>query len=308
MKTIVNRGKNILAIIVTIASGTPRCGSDFLCDDDFDCLPNGTCDSNQLCECEFGFYGDQCEKSCPSSCELENTSTCGTNGKCLCKSGFFGERCENPCPLSCQHGGQCVMEDLHGAMEFNTFHCECPPTHRGGLCEDPISFTCDDDFDCMPYGTCGHNLSCVCKSGHWGEQCEKKCPLKCQNGGQCVMIDEHGGLESENEFYCRCEMGFKGGLCQELKSSATISVGQQPYTSTENETSSTSDTSSRTIAIILGVAGVVILLALATWMIRPGSKINGPEESDAHPAVVKEDCEDVPAPPGLNDLGLPSIT
>ena len=121
------------------------------------------------------------------------------------------------------------------------------------------------------------------------------------------MIDEHGGFESENMFYCHCEAGFKGGLCQERKNSATTSDGQQAYTSTQDKTSSTSDTGNGTTAIILGLAGAVGLLALATWMIHRGPKRKGMEESDVPPAVVEEDCKDVPAVPGREDLDLPSI-
>jgi hypothetical protein len=121
------------------------------------------------------------------------------------------------------------------------------------------------------------------------------------------MIDDHGGFESENKFYCQCEAGLKGGLCQERKNSAKTSDGQQANISTLDKTSSTSDTGNRTTAIILGVAGTVGLLALATWMIPRGSKRKGMEESDVPPAVVEEDCKDAPAVPGREDLDLPSI-
>ena len=65
-------------------------------------------------ECDEGFYGDNCNKSC--TCVQENTKSCNkTSGDCKCQSGFRGVNCEedilectelSPCP----ERSQCVEE------------------------------------------------------------------------------------------------------------------------------------------------------------------------------------------------------
>eukprot|EP00977_Amphora_coffeiformis_P019393 scaffold7213_cov166-Amphora_coffeaeformis.AAC.9 len=74
----------------------------FVCEDDFDCWPNGSC---------------------------------GGDLRCLCESGFFGEQCDEVCPLKCQNGGQCYVDDVHELINESDAYCECPSGYEGGLCE-----------------------------------------------------------------------------------------------------------------------------------------------------------------------------
>lgn len=203
----------------------------FVCDDDFDCYPNGTC---------------------------------GPDLTCLCDPGFFGTRCEDPCPLQCQNGGQCVVTEDHGGLiEASEFRCDCPSTHAGGLCEDTAPFVCEDDFDCYPHGTCDtDDLSCVCGAGYTGTRCDQPCPLSCQNGGTCVVVNDHGGFALANEYYCDCPTGYGGGLCQKLKSTGTAPGGGSV---TNNDDGDSPNRRARTAGIIVFVLIAFSGLVMAVW-------------------------------------------
>lgn len=81
---------------------------------------------------------------------------------------------------------------------------------------DAADFVCNDDTDCLPNGACdGESLVCFCDSGYYGQKCEEDCPLQCENGGQCRLTNDHGGLIVAGDyFYCECDSAFTGGLCQ----------------------------------------------------------------------------------------------
>ncbi|CAJ1961791.1 unnamed protein product [Cylindrotheca closterium] len=74
------------------------------------------------------------------------------------------------------------------------------------------TFVCEDDFDCFPNGSCGSDLRCLCDTGFYGVQCEDTCPIKCQNGGQCVVDDAHVVVLDAR---CDCPPDFLGGLCEQ---------------------------------------------------------------------------------------------
>lgn len=213
--------KPVVLLVGVVFFATPVKTATFVCEDDFDCLPNGTC---------------------------------GPSQSCVCQPGFSGTQCEYPCPLQCQNGGQCMVIDQHGGAELD-YYCECPSTHGGGLCNNPLSFVCEDDFDCLPNGTCNNLQRCVCNPGYDGEQCDQPCPLRCENGGQCVVLSEHGGAEPK--YHCKCPADYTGGLCQSRSGSVFGSPSDR----------SSQSSSKHTLGVILGLILSLGTLAIAMLIV-----------------------------------------
>ena len=70
------------------------------------CSGNGTCDSSGHCQCNVGYFGDDCSNACPvgETNEICNgLGTCGasTNGTCSCFGDVTGSLCDI--------GGSCIM-------------------------------------------------------------------------------------------------------------------------------------------------------------------------------------------------------
>jgi hypothetical protein len=54
------------------------------------CNYRGICDSNAICKCYIGYFGNECEKiiHCPFNCT--GNGLCQRNKKCLCNPGYTG--------------------------------------------------------------------------------------------------------------------------------------------------------------------------------------------------------------------------
>jgi hypothetical protein len=78
-----------------------------------------------------------------------------------------------------------------------------------------------------------------CPSGFWGESCDEVCPIRCENDGQCTILDDsHGNLESASSIVCvcindqyappvcdHCVSGFWGDQCLEVCPKLCINGG-----------------------------------------------------------------------------------
>ncbi|KFQ56385.1 Scavenger receptor class F member 2, partial [Nestor notabilis] len=115
---------------------------------------NGTkCDQ----PCSPGFYGEGCEKVCPS---CKDGHTCNhINGKCShCNPGWIGDRCETKC-WNGTYGENCAFvcsDCVNGQSHFETGRCLCHPGFHGTYC----NLTC-------PPGRYGANCAeaCGCHDG-----------------------------------------------------------------------------------------------------------------------------------------------
>eukprot|EP00540_Astrosyne_radiata_P008075 CAMPEP_0116837224 /NCGR_PEP_ID=MMETSP0418-20121206/8534_1 /TAXON_ID=1158023 /ORGANISM="Astrosyne radiata, Strain 13vi08-1A" /LENGTH=238 /DNA_ID=CAMNT_0004467083 /DNA_START=50 /DNA_END=766 /DNA_ORIENTATION=+ len=79
---------------------------------------------------------------------------------------------------------------------------------------------CQSDKDCLNGGTCrkadgvsSFSNDCLCKVRFAGPQCERECPLKCENGGWCRF--HYSATESNHlgDASCQCSGMYTGSLC-----------------------------------------------------------------------------------------------
>lgn len=133
------------------------------------------------------------------------------------------------------------------------------------------NFVCEDDYDCLPNGKCGNNLSCVCNPGFFGEQCTGTCHLNCQNGGSCAMINEHADFHEFSDMFCKCPDNFRGVLCQIPKETQPSSVSSEPIDS------------NLFIGFAVGILVLAVIgagIALGLRRRRSQNKIEPPGESE----------------------------
>ena len=205
------------------SSGTsPRITSDYSC----------RCPSESKF---FGFFCDQCHAVNKTKRPFTN-ATIGCEGEC--DEGFYGTRCERTCFADVRYvdtlgidGGEdeMVCKGLRkngGACSACSGHGSC----HDGFCEcfdnwfddgpSKCSLTCDTNAEgkvCSGHGVCtlfGGTPSCNCENGWNGENCDIPCPgieavgLVCSGHGACSMN------EAYDEASCLCEGTFIGEACE----------------------------------------------------------------------------------------------
>lgn len=85
--------------------------------------------SSSIIECREGWYGVDCNKTCPLHCK-GSTSCNHTNGLCDngCTNGWYGSKCSQQC------SGHCINETFCNQV---TGHCDngCDAGWKGHFCE-----------------------------------------------------------------------------------------------------------------------------------------------------------------------------
>ena len=202
------------------------------CDEYNNCNGHGRCEGYDICTCNEGYSGPNCDNICPNTncnngvavppdcncscnpgysgnnCDICNKD-CGIHGQidncnCICKDGYTGDtcnispdKCEYPVKIDC-HNGTC----LEGT-------CSCDTGYTGPNCETKL--LCNDvnpDY-CGKNGVVYGNLDdckCLCNSGYSGDKCENidKCDIPCING---KVSGYAGNCE------CLCDLGYTGSSC-----------------------------------------------------------------------------------------------
>jgi hypothetical protein len=154
------------------------------------CSGNGKCVNPNFCDCNNGYFGQNCELwTCgnvtrqrvefldPLGCTFKGDSGCNMRGicisynKCSCTGGYYGQYCEDfncggiekDSPNVCTGRGKCV--DIN--------RCECQKGVYEGLnCELAVCFTKSGSLACSGHGTCITPNKCECSAGYTGPECE----------------------------------------------------------------------------------------------------------------------------------------
>ncbi|XP_060599714.1 uncharacterized protein LOC132753277 isoform X2 [Ruditapes philippinarum] len=141
--------------------------------------------------CKLGYYGDGCDKTCPSNCDSAGCEQ--ADGTCIgnCKEGFYGKTCKDSCPvncktISCLPDGTCT---------------ECKPKLHGDKCDKPCS-TCKTAC----YKDTGNCTSDGCQMNYYGSKCEHKCNQTCVIGEGCDMMSGICGKCDDTNYGDFCEI------------------------------------------------------------------------------------------------------
>jgi hypothetical protein len=203
------------------------------CDQYNNCNGHGRCEGYDICTCDEGYSGNNCDNTCPNTncnngvavppdcncscnpgysgnnCDVCNKD-CGIHGQiencnCICKDGYTGPNCNIP-PNKCEHPVK--INCNNGTCIEGT--CNCEDGYTGNRCQkkqdcnDIISNYCGENGKVI--GNIPDGCSCLCNFGYSGDRCENinKCDIPCING----KISGYAG-----NCECLCDPGYTGSSC-----------------------------------------------------------------------------------------------
>ncbi|CAE7434548.1 tenm3 [Symbiodinium sp. CCMP2592] len=194
---------------------------------------------DQVCICEDGWYGPQCDQLC--NCTGAGIAGCNEgpegDGSCYCKPGYVGETCDrcgeyyynlqNGCAIychpddRCSGNGECTTDPVTHLING----CACYESWDGEDCRQcaqnyypsrVCNVYCDKNTTCSGHGECSDFGTCVCDAGRRGancDQCEQdyyppgECSRRCFIGLNCVQG------ECDADGYCQCKPNWYGETC-----------------------------------------------------------------------------------------------
>ncbi|CAH1795938.1 unnamed protein product [Owenia fusiformis] len=188
------------------------------------CRPDALC--KKECICAKGWSGPLCTKAVYTEAPSSVTSSQAEGSESLCKF--------NPClGTQCHNYGQCRVNSINC-----TAICDCPKGFTGSRCE---TLACDPECKngrCVLPISSGHLFgedfgvpsipkpSCNCYKSWSGAACdeklnETKCPLTCENGGLCEVINVSVGhstiYTNQDAYQCKCfNDSYVGDLCEDF--------------------------------------------------------------------------------------------
>ncbi|XP_067678234.1 protein draper-like isoform X2 [Haliotis asinina] len=148
-------------------------------------------------DCVQGFYGDDCSRACPASCD----SGCNkTSGQCdhACIRGYHGPSCSAPCTTTCKDGCSQTDASCHGGCQRGWYgrfcNMSCNNNCLRDMCyQDTGNCTIAVKYPPYSFPRCKlikagsvyiTNCSVGCETGWRGARCDQKCPTECYSCSQ----------------------------------------------------------------------------------------------------------------------------
>ena len=208
------------------------------CDEYNSCNGRGRCEGYDICTCDEGYSGPNCDNTCPDT-NCNNGVAVPPDCNCICNPGYSGNNCDICDQIDCYNDGTfnsdtCKCNCINGYTGPN---CNIPPdkcehpvkidchngTCIGGTCNCDTGYTgkqCQTKQLCNP-NYCGENgvvignipdgCSCKCNYGYSGDTCDIKNVCKPENLRLCKYGTVTGYISEECE--CKCNVGYSGKNC-----------------------------------------------------------------------------------------------
>jgi len=166
------------------ACNIPDCSSS-------SCPSNSHCAYPDVCKCNSGWAGANCDKHVCQNCSGANQDCIGPND-CICKASYTGfPQCQTPLCTdpSCNDHQECASPN----------NCVCKNGWGGTLCDIPV---CDDCTGSNQRCVSAHDCQCQVGWSNYPECDTPICSTPCTGNSECSAPDT-----------CKCKDGWAGPLC-----------------------------------------------------------------------------------------------
>ncbi|XP_071137593.1 multiple epidermal growth factor-like domains protein 6 [Mytilus edulis] len=181
---------------------------------------NSTCPNNcyyrcdritgECTNCKTHYYGVNCTESCSERC---HDKYCNQSGICLsCKSPYYGDNCDKNCPSNCNAVAGCDRQT--GECSYG-----CNYGFWGNYCENNCSDRCKSACQ-RHYGTCWG-----CKPGFGGSNCQFNCIAHCDSCSRNDTCYECSKGWFGEKCELRCPVNCRNSICSMFDGSCSCSKG-----------------------------------------------------------------------------------
>ena len=234
------------------------------------CSGHGKCLDTNVCSCQDGYTGTECQvplcygiPSTLTSSVCSGKGTCKGQDTCECQSGFSGANCEVlgsvssqgssvAIPVSfcgsiidsdnrtCNGRGKCIANDTCLCMEGYNDHDMCQSTFCFSIPQYD-ALVCSGHGNCIDYNTCNCTSSGNSSLNFIGNECEI---VQClgrnfhfYNSTDSNVCNGNGFCSSTNDG-CICKDGYYGDACEQFDwSGENCDICDENYSGTNcNET------------------------------------------------------------------------
>lgn len=160
------------------------------------------------------YTGTTCSIAC-DACDPDH-GTCQLNGKCECETGWYGERCDKSCNCFKEYAtnedgsvSEVIKTTAHGVQIRSWGFCKRDGTCVCGTDDGGVQYSGEDCFvPCAPChnGACQADSTCLCNKGWLGTTCDIR------NFTECLPCNyDHGACLTDGT--CKCDVGWTGLSC-----------------------------------------------------------------------------------------------
>eukprot|EP00818_Percolomonas_sp_WS_P008921 CAMPEP_0117452226 /NCGR_PEP_ID=MMETSP0759-20121206/9488_1 /TAXON_ID=63605 /ORGANISM="Percolomonas cosmopolitus, Strain WS" /LENGTH=1100 /DNA_ID=CAMNT_0005244999 /DNA_START=380 /DNA_END=3679 /DNA_ORIENTATION=- len=199
----------------------PQC-FDIRDDNNTVCSGRGSCSGHDLCVCNTGYTGSECELNvCFTFNSSDTVNVCSGRGSCIspdfcvCTTGYDGSNCElNICYgyTSNDTARVCSGDGRGNCTAPNT--CACATGYEGVECQHNICYSLlsnDTVNVCAGHGNCTAPDKCECSTGYTGSECQFSICSNVPSNNSSVCLSR-GNCTAPD--ICACETGYDGANCE----------------------------------------------------------------------------------------------